>query len=150
MGGGGGGGPVTNFTSGYSGQGGGRIIPGTSSNLASWSVVTSSTTAAQVFTVDNRYNSPGSLIYNTFSSTAFSAPPSSAGQVGRDNSYIGYSYVSGGTTYSEFADAGAGGGWGAQGGTSSVAGGAAGKAINTAGNTVTWIGGSNRVYGVVG
>lgn len=145
--GGGGGGPTTNYTSGYSGQGGGRIIPGTSENRVPWSLVNGVTGSATTVLQDNRYNTT-SLYY--FAAEGFGAPPSSAGQAGRGSSYVAFQYNGSGTIVTVNSQAGAGGGWGAQGGTASVAGGAAGKAINTAGNTVTWIGGSSRVYGVVG
>lgn len=56
-----------------------------------------------------------------------------------------------------FPEAGGGGGWGARGGnfidttfTVRRAGGAGGKAINTNGHGVTWLGGSDRAYGAVG
>lgn len=147
---GGGGGPTTLYTSGYSGQGGGRIIPGTSTNLSPWTVVTGTTGVASTVYTDNRYSSPGSITYPL--SDSVGAPPSAAGQAGRGNTFVVYSvYDSGTATTNELKPtSGAGGGWGAQGGTGTVTGGAAGKAINTAGNTVTWIGGSSRVYGVVG
>ena len=56
-----------------------------------------------------------------------------------------------------FPFAGGGGGWGARGGNvlnTAIAvvsaGGAGGKAINTNGHAVTWLGGANRAYGAVG
>ena len=56
-----------------------------------------------------------------------------------------------------FPFAGGGGGWGARGGNVLntalavvSAGGAGGKAINTNGHAVTWLGGANRAYGAVG
>lgn len=56
-----------------------------------------------------------------------------------------------------FPAAGGGGGWGARGGNVLntalavvSAGGAGGKAINTNGHSVTWLGGANRAYGAVG
>jgi hypothetical protein len=145
--GGGGGGPTTLYTSGVGGQGGGRIIPGTSTNLSPWAFVTSTPGSAVSIITDNRYNTT-SLSY-LFSDTV-GAPPSAAGQVGRGAEYVVWSYDSNGTLGQVKPTSGAGGGWGAQGGTSSVTGAAGGKAINTVGNTVTWIGGSSRVYGVVG
>lgn len=146
----GGGGVTTQYTSGYSGQGGGRIIPGTSENKAPWSFVTAIAGGAITSTVqDNRYNTTG-LAY--IFSEAYGAPPSAAGQSGRGSEYV-VSNTSSGTAY---ATSGAGGGWGAQGGTFYLSdgwfatGAAGGKAINTVGNTVTWIGGSSRVYGAIG
>lgn len=147
MGGGGGGGLATFFVSGVSGQGGGRIIPGSGSETSSpWTYVTSAAVAGVTILADNRYNSTGNfrLFYESYG-----APPSLTNGPGKGSEWLVFAYSSGGTAYL-YARSGAGGGWGAQGGTASVAGAAAGKAINTVGNTVTWIGGSSRVYGVVG
>jgi hypothetical protein len=113
-------GPLAAYSGTYS-SGGGRQIPGTQ--------ITNTLSANVSGTVTNYISTGGA-----------------ASQTGADvtTSNAGIFLIGGG-----------GGGWGARGGnafngTATSAGAAAGKAINTNGNAVTWIGGSARAYGAVG
>lgn len=113
-------GPIAAQSGSY-GSGGGRQIPGTQ--------VTNTLTA----------NVSGTI-------TSYTSTGGAANQTGADVTT---------TNAGLFLLGGGGGGWGARGGnafngTSTAAGAAAGKAINTNGNAVTWISGSDRAYGAVG
>lgn len=154
-------GPTKSTTSGLSGRGGGRILPGSVSNdFAPWAAGgTGPTPSTANVLVDKRYQTVNS---EASFNEALGAPSSAAGQAGRGNEFLAYHVATnnpGGFTL--YPKSGGGGGWGAAGGNANMVdtnlnvigtyyGGAAGKAINTAGNTVTWMGGSNRVYGAVG
>lgn len=122
----GGGTPV--YTAGVSGAGGGRILPGAASG-----------------TLSVNFSSNNSSLL-----TSYGSPGGGPGQVGTGGTNAG------------------GGGWGAAGGTvvtpetldtsdpagtkvgPDALGGAGGKAINTNGHAVTFSGGADRIYGVVG
>lgn len=159
-------GPTRAQTAGLSGAGGGRILPGSApTDYVPWVSAGGPSyqpvPTAAVFNIDRRYQTVGSdpIWYERPG-----APPSAAGQAGRGVEFVAVNVAStlSATGFLDiFPASGAGGGWGAAGGNSLLTntgyatigtsyGGAAGKAINTAGNTVTWIGGSNRVYGAVG
>lgn len=107
------------------GSGGGRQIPG------------SATTLAFRATYDDGRTSNQDTVGG------------GAGQAGSNNTYLS-------DGFSEYLKlGGGGGGWGAKGGntttgTSTLAGAAAGKAINTNGFAVTWVSGAARAYGPVG
>lgn len=97
---------------------------------------------------------PGASSTATSVSGLFAFAGGGAGVAG--GSYTGILPVD----FSSVCGGAGGGGWGASGGsvpsdgvtnTSSInLGAAGGKAINTNGNAVTFIGGSNRVFGVIG
>jgi hypothetical protein len=157
-----------------SGQTGGRIIPGTHYGLN-----TSGTGTTQAYSTASQAGVADVFDYRTFKISSFGeavgAPGGGAGQPGLPGFQI---YFAAGTI-TEPADgmlarfssgntirsmAGTGGGWGAKGGDMYLAdtsttpptlaaptvGGAGGKAVNTNGFAVTWLGGQDRAYGVVG
>jgi hypothetical protein len=129
----GGGSSTPTYGAGVSGAGGGRIIPGTASGVLSVNFSPANSTL-----LGPRYGYAGG----------------GAGQVGTSSSIPGYGA--------------GGGGWGAAGGLQIASetlidtdppgtlvgpnglGGAGGKAINTNGFAVTFIGGADRIFGVVG
>jgi hypothetical protein len=126
---GGGGGSSGPFKiGGISGQGGGRILPGSSTGIGKL-----------IMPVDD----------------IFTAPGGGPGEPGKSDSF---NAGSGGIE----PFAGGGGGWGALGGAGGATlsdntfqsganlGAAGGKAIDTNGHSVTWLGGANRAYGAVG
>ena len=94
--------------------------------------------------------------------TWFGSSGGGPGQAGASDTLVIYGDVNGNVIK---PTAGGGGGWGAAGGagrvetglfddptfiTSGNPGGAGGKAINTNGHAVTWLGGATRAYGAVG
>jgi hypothetical protein len=157
-----------------SGQTGGRIIPGTH-----YGMNTSGTGTTQAYNTTSPASTGVTYDYRTYKLGAFgesmSAPGGGAGQPGMPGFQVYFTV----NTFTEPADgiltlfsngstirsmAGTGGGWGAKGGDMYVAntntspptlasitvGGAGGKAVNTNGFAVTWLGGQDRAYGVVG
>jgi hypothetical protein len=172
MGGGSGGTPQTLPVGGLSGQGGGRILPGAVSGVGE--LITALPRSLPTHTLnpaypDRRPNAPlGWLDLDT----AFCQPGGGPGEPGKGSEYVIYSTIitlQDGTTTIGLARGmgGGGGGWGAAGGTGDHLtfdqslgfetrifggnpGGAGGKAINTNGHAVTWLGGANRAYGAVG
>jgi hypothetical protein len=171
-GGGGGGAPPWNMM--ISGQTGGRIIPGTHYGLTTigtgttqvWDTTETLVTidlfdyrAAKVIAITGRGGAPGGGAGQpglpgfdvNFTAGAFTEPTD--GMLSRNSS-----------NYTNRSIAGTGGGWGAKGGdqyltgaglglatlTGITVGGAGGKAVNTSGFSVTWLGGQDRAYGVVG
>lgn len=165
----GGGGSVT--SSGMSGVGGGRIIPGTDRGpagqfgLAAAPLYTYS--SISINNINPSLNTLGFL-------SAYAVQGSAGGEAGKGSEYKIFQGVetTNGSTIIIRPSNGAGGGWGAAGGTYqeyvsgtdtpattsqnltggpvSMIGAAGGKAINTNGHAVTFIGGSSRVFGVVG
>jgi hypothetical protein len=157
--GGGSGNPGPFKIGGISGQGGGRVIPGTAGGVG------------ELFTTTNRTQVTANTAYpdlrpaKPFGSrfdTAFAAPGGGPGQAGRSDVFSVYRDTVA-NLITPFA--GGGGGWGAAGGaglistgnfeeptsiTSGNPGAAGGKAINTNGHAVTWLAGSARTYGAVG
>lgn len=147
---------------GISGQGGGRILPGTGGGIGELHM----TTPQFVPTLspgypDYRPNPP----YGGTAQTVFGAPGGGPGQSGKGDLFQVYVGTDGFSTTvaPRTGSSGGGGGWGAAGGTGLapgaavlevVAGGnpgaAGGKAINTNGHAVTWLAGSARTYGAVG
>lgn len=125
---GGGGTPATPYATSITGMTGGRVIPGSNS------------TANAVGSLTSKIGSGGGSVGGSYTTPEFSG----------GGSILAYG-------------GGGGGGWGAAGGsmindgnltsTSPVTinpGAAGGKAINTNSYAVTFTGGSNRVYGVIG
>jgi hypothetical protein len=162
----GGGGSTT--SSCMTGVGGGRIIPGTDRGPAGQSgLVGSPLYTYSSISVNNISPSLSTIGFGT----AYAVQGSAAGDVGKGSSYKIFQGVesTNGSTIIIRPAAGAGGGWGAAGGTYqeyvsgtdtpattssygpvSQNGAAGGKAINTNGHAVTWIGGASRAYGAIG
>lgn len=159
--GGGSGNPGPFKIGGISGQGGGRVIPGTAGGVGEVFTTTSriQVTADTGF-ADLRPVKPFGSAFDT----AFAAPGGGPGQAGRSDTFAVYrDSANNGAFITPLA--GGGGGWGAAGGaglistggfeeptsiTSGNPGAAGGKAINTNGHAVTWLAGSARTYGAVG
>lgn len=148
---------------GISGQGGGRILPGTASGVGELIfAATRSNVNAQVAPgfPDRRPMPP----FGSTLDTMFTAPGGAPGQPGQGDSFAVYVSLntSNGTTTPVTAVAGGGGGWGAAGGAAARyladltaqpggnPGAAGGKAIATNGHAITWLGGSARAYGAIG
>lgn len=148
---------------GISGQGGGRILPGTSCGVGE--LILSATRFDTTATVapgqpDYRPTPP----YGSTFDTVFAAPGGGPGQQGKGDSFAVYISLNAndGTTRPILPSSGGGGGWGAAGGSGTRItpdwayqyggniGGAGGKAIQTNGHAVTWASGSTRSYGAVG
>jgi hypothetical protein len=161
MGSGGGGGP--HKIGGISGQGGGRILPGGAGGTGELLL-----TAPRIDVTANV--APGHPDYrpmppfgSTFD-TVFAAPGGGPGQPGQGDGFAVYVSLNpnDGTTSPVTPLSGGGGGWGAAGGAATQfltdfttqqggnPGAAGGKAISTHAHPVTWLGGSNRVYGAIG
>ncbi|NRP31842.1 MULTISPECIES: hypothetical protein [unclassified Aliiroseovarius] len=159
MGSGSGGGPLK--IGGISGQGGGRILPGTSGGvgelIANASRLSITVVAGQP---DYRPTPPFGAAFDT----VFAAPGGGPGQPGKGDAFAVYVSVNAndGTTAPVTPTSGGGGGWGAAGGSGTQylsdftvqkggnPGGAGGKAIKTNGHAVTWLSGSDRAYGAIG
>lgn len=159
MGSGSGGGPLK--IGGISGQGGGRILPGTSGGvgelIANASRLSITVVAGQP---DYRPTPPFGAAFDT----VFAAPGGGPGQPGKGDAFVVYVNLntSDNSTSPVTATSGGGGGWGAAGGSGTQnltdftavkggnPGGAGGKAIKTNGHAVTWLGGSDRAYGAIG
>lgn len=170
----GGGGGTPDYGLVISGQTGGRIIPGAhygmnTSGIGTTQVWDTALTAATFDVLDYRAakflsvggrvgasgggaGQPGLPGFDVdFTANAFTEPAD--GMLARNSS-----------NYTIRSAAGTGGGWGAKGGdqyltgvglglatlTGITVGGAGGKAVNTNGFAVTWLGGQDRAYGVVG
>lgn len=168
MGSGGGGSAGPYKIGGISGQGGGRILPGGPSGVGEVLSANPRVDAGAEVAAgypDNRPNPP----YGTRFDTAFASPGGGPGLAGQSDSFVLYYFMTtvagSGTTLVPVpvtTRSGGGGGWGAAGGngtffettTSTLGGanigGAGGKAINTNGHALTWLGGSTRAYGAIG
>lgn len=156
---------------GISGQGGGRILPGTAGGIGELLLIATRSVQNQTLdplVPDRRPNAP----LGSFLDTVFCQPGGGPGEPGKGSEYAIYGVFSAaqdGTVATLFQAGmgGGGGGWGAAGGTGDAIvlladgfntalnrganpGGAGGKAINTNGHSVTWLGGSTRAYGAVG
>lgn len=148
---------------GISGQGGGRILPGTASGVGELIfAATRSNVNAQVAPgfPDRRPMPP----FGSTLDTMFTAPGGAPGQPGQGDSFAVYVSLntSNGATTPVTAVSGGGGGWGAAGGaagryladlsaqTGGNPGAAGGKAIATNGHAITWLGGSAHAYGAIG
>jgi len=158
----GGGTPVVTNLGGVSGQGGGRIMPGTSTGVGELILVSSRIDVdARVdpAQVDRRPTPP----YGAVIDTAFTAPGGGPGQSGAGDGYAIWFDLNAQTPPGGvYPLGGGGGGWGGSGGSATAhdasglptrgqnLGAAGGKAIDTNGHSVTWLGGANRVYGAVG
>lgn len=174
---GGGGTPIIYRT--MSGQAGGRIMPGvhyglTSAGTGGAMVIRSDVTGT--FTT-NEYDYRVSNLYGYAETPG--APGGGVNNPGYDGGYTNEHYnffpqpLAKSGTLVLSSNSGSGGGWGAKGGDMygidyatnlgkdsagtvmyaqvfSAAGGAGGKAVQTNGYAVTWLGGSNRAYGAVG
>lgn len=161
MGSGGGGGPLK--IGGISGQGGGRILPGTAGGVGEL-ILSSPRTDINASVAagypDRRPVPPFGFSFDTL----FTAPGGAPGQQGQDDGFAVYVFrnASDGTLTPIKPLSGGGGGWGAAGGAATryladltvQAGGnpgaAGGKAVATNGNAITWLGGSGRAYGAIG
>lgn len=160
MGSGSGGGPLK--IGGISGQGGGRILPGTGGGVGELILnanridVTANVASGQP---DYRPAPPFGAAFDTY----FAAPGGGPGQPGKGDAFAVYIAVNtnDGTTSPVTPTSGGGGGWGAAGGSGTQIidfatqkggnpGAAGGKAIKTNGHAVTWLGGSDRAYGAIG
>ena len=160
MGSGSGGGPLK--IGGISGQGGGRILPGTAGSVGELILnATRSDASANVAPgyPDYRPTPPYGSTFDTY----FAAPGGGPGQPGKGDAFAVYTFVNAndGTTSPVTPTSGGGGGWGAAGGSGTQTidftvqkggnpGAAGGKAIKTNGHAVTWLGGSDRAYGAIG
>jgi len=148
MGGGSGGGPLK--IGGISGQGGGRILPGTGGGVGELILnATRSDASANVAPgyPDYRPTPPYGSTFDTY----FAAPGGGPGQPGKGDAFAVYTFVNAndGTTSPVTPTSGGGGGWGAAGGSGTQTidftvqkggnpGAAGGKAIKTNGHAVTW------------
>ena len=148
---------------GLSGQGGGRILPGSSSGIGE--LITSTPRIDEnplvVSGAPDRRPSPP---FGSPLDTKFAAPGGGPGQPGKGDAFTIYVRDPGGDTTPtpQTPFAGGGGGWGAAGGAgtqtaddlssqqSGNPGAAGGKAIKTNSHSVTWLGGSDRAYGAIG
>lgn len=161
MGSGGGGGPLK--IGGISGQGGGRILPGGAGGTGELLLATTRLSITANVAPGHPDYRPAPPFGSTLD-TVFAAPGGGPGQPGQGDGFAVYVYLnpSDGTTSPITAISGGGGGWGAVGGAATQfltdfttqkganPGAAGGKAISTNTHPVTWLGGSNRVYGAVG
>ena len=145
---------------GISGQGGGRIIPGTAGGVGEvFSQTSRLSPVVDTAYPDLRPVKPFGSTYDT----VFAAPGGGPGQAGRGDTLTVYRDGAGSAGFITPL-AGGGGGWGAAGGagthmtgdaTNSYTvggnlGAAGGKAIKTNGHLITWLGGSDRAYGAIG
>jgi len=145
---------------GISGQGGGRILPGSPGRVGEvFTNASRATSAASPDYPDRRPNAPVGSSFDT----GFTAPGGGPGQPGRGYLYEIFHVPNADTggTVAVSARAGGGGGWGAAGGVGELIGtgggsapgnpgAAGGKAIDTNGHAVTWLAGSDQAYGAVG
>ena len=147
---------------GISGQGGGRILPGTASGVGELIfAATRSNVNAQVAPgfPDRRPTPP----FGSTLDTMFTAPGGAPGLPGQGDSFAVYVFRNSDGTLTPIRPlTGGGGGWGAAGGaatryladltaqTGGNPGAAGGKAIATNGHAITWLGGSARAYGAIG
>lgn len=163
---GGGGSVQTVPVGGQSGQGGGRILPGTAGGVGELYTVAARSVPGVVINggyPDLRPNAP--LGWNL--DTAWCQPGGGPGAMGKSSDFPIFGWDGGNGLVLESGMGGGGGGWGAAGGAAAALvfdsasgfetrvnnanpGGAGGKAINTNGHAVTWLGGANRAYGAVG
>lgn len=164
----GGGGTVTYYYyAAFSGQNGGRVLPGQSYRnvVGGMAEIYVGTPLTSGYT-NTLYRYPDVLLIH-----GKGVPGGGAGESGyttiypasttpyTEESSIGIN-TNGEYTYGShlfLTAGGGGGGWGAKGGDCLdknsnvfVYGGAGGKAVQTNGYAVTWLGGSNRAYGAVG
>ncbi len=159
-----------------SGAGGGRIIPGVAGVGNNQHYSYGSTSLTQTYASLTINNLNPNVVINSLTTIGFlavGAPGTVGANPGMDGGTVLSSGISAGdgtTVLQNYAAAGAGGGWGAAGGSSGPIydyysttlatrvsglgnpqpGGAGGKAINTNGHAVTWIGGASRAYGAIG
>lgn len=153
-----------------SGVGGGRIMPGVYRGTAGvFSLFPLGNLSAATFTPDRRNSALAAAYPNSndalgVNSVEHGTPGGAPNTPGINTLDFGMQVVVGSLSPVYYPQAGSGGGWGAKGGDAHGAtpggtaaagvsfglGGAGGKAINTNGHTVTFAGGSDRVYGVVG
>lgn len=165
----GGGGTVTiYYYAAFSGQNGGRVLPGQSyRNVVGGMAEIYVTPIGTSGYTNTLYRHPDTIILG-----GKGVPGGGAGESGyttiypasttpyTEESFIGYNSTNGEYTYGTHLIAttgGGGGGWGAKGGDCIDKannlfnyGGAGGKAVQTNGYAVTWLGGSDRAYGAVG
>lgn len=160
---------TTFYYAGFSGQNGGRVLPGQSYKSVKGGM-------AEIYltpiTADDGTYSYTTYRHNVLMYTGGrGVSGGGAGEAGYDTMYLGVTtpllaetptgiFASNGNIVYGGNNGGGGGGWGARGGdwyydypTNSIApvfGGAGGKAVQTNGHAVTWLGGSNRAYGAVG
>ena len=149
---------------GISGQGGGRILPGTGGGVGELILTATRTDVPPDLAPDQPDYRPTPPLGSQFD-TVFAAPGGGPGQPGKGDAFVVYVSVNvvEGTTTPLRPTSGGGGGWGAAGGPgtqhpsafnpavqSGNLGAAGGKAIKTNGHAVTWLGGSNRAYGAIG
>ena len=160
MGSGGSSGPLK--IGGISGQGGGRILPGTVGGVGELifsSPRTDITASVAAGHPDRRPVRPFGSSFDTL----FTAPGGAPGQPGQGDSFAVYVFRNSDRTLTPIRPlTGGGGGWGAAGGaatryladlsaqTGGNPGAAGGKAIATNGHAITWLGGSARAYGAIG
>jgi len=139
MGSGSGGGSTSRKIGGISGQGGGRILPGSPGGVGE--VFTNASRATAVASPDYPDRRPNAPLGSSFD-TGFTAPGGGPRQPGRGYLYEIFHVPNADTggTVAVSTRAGGGGGWGAAGG----------KAIHTNGHAVTWLTGSERAYGAIG
>lgn len=164
MGDGGGGGTSGPFKiGGLSGQGGGRILPGTATGIGEL-ILTTPRTDEDPLVVSGEPDRRPSPPFGSPIDTKFAAPGGGPGQPGEGDAFTIYVRDVGGDNPVEPQTpfSGGGGGWGAAGGAGRQTfddftaqqggnpGAAGGKAIQTNGHAVTWLGGSDRAYGAVG
>ena len=157
-----------------SGQTGGRIIPGTHYGLN-----TSGTGTTQAWGTTEALAAFDVFDYRAVKVSTFTGRVGAPGGGASQPGFTGFDVNWAANTFTEPVDgmlgrsanggtarslAGSGGGWGAKGGDHYVGqsvtggvnfvgitvGGAGGKAVNTNGFAVTWLGGQDRAYGVVG
>lgn len=161
-----GGGGSTSST-GISGSGGGRIIPGTDAGPSGqFAYVTATPYTVSVVRTNNLNPTIG--VPSLFMTVGVQG--SAGNDVGKGHTYVLYDgTLSDGTVFKLRPSSGAGGGWGAAGGSYAeysaidviattsaygtpvqIPGGAGGKAINTNGFAITFVGGADRIFGVVG
>ena len=159
------GGPTTKTydVGGLSGQGGGRIMPATTGGIGELIVHVDSVTGNRLPQTadttrgpDRRPTPPYGWILDTIFSSAGGGPAEAGMSIDYPVFYNGTETLPTGTC------SGGGGGWGASGGNSvnetvlitdagtPNLGAAGGKAIQTNGHAVTWLGGSSRAYGAIG
>ncbi len=128
------------------GGGGGRIMPGTGGAGGSGSVSNAgSYGSVSRFSGSGGGSGGGGGVAVSSLNTSGSGTAGSGGSAGATGGN--------GSGSGSFGAGGGGGGWGASGGSpgggTSYAPSAGGKAINTNGNTITWIAGQSQVYGSV-
>ncbi|WP_109389519.1 hypothetical protein [Salibaculum griseiflavum] len=147
---------------GLSGQGGGRILPGSGGGIGELILSTPRVDIDQQVVPGAPDRRPSPPFGSPFD-TIFAAPGGGPGQPGKGDTFTIYVRdAGGGNDNPERPFAGGGGGWGAAGGAGTQTlddltvqqggnpGAAGGKAIKTNGHAVTWLGGSDRAYGAIG